>query len=55
MITTTTAAAGPVRLSAEQGHMKGMPLCLAAKRNSDASIHYGMGFDDGTKEKTVCG
>lgn len=46
MITVTPAAAAQIKLSAEQGKAEGMPLRIAATRNSDESIHYGMGFDE---------
>jgi len=46
MITVTKAAATQIKLSAEQGNSEGMPLRIAASRNDDNSIHYGMGFDD---------
>lgn len=46
MITVTPAAAAQIKLSAEQGKAEGMPLRIAATRNSDETIHYGMGFDE---------
>lgn len=46
MITVTPAAAAQIKLSAEQGKAEGMSLRIAASRNADNSIHYGMGFDD---------
>jgi len=46
MITVTPAAAAQIKLSAEQGKTQGMSLRIAASRNDDNSIHYGMGFDD---------
>jgi len=46
MITVTPAAAAQIKLSAEQGKSEGMPLRIAATRNSDETIHYGMGFDE---------
>lgn len=46
MITVTPAAVAQIKLSAEQGKTEGMPLRLAATRNTDNSIHYGMGFDE---------
>jgi iron-sulfur cluster assembly protein len=52
MITVTPAAAAQIKLSAEQGKTEGMPLRIAATRNEDNSIHYGMGFDD-SKEDDV--
>ena len=52
MITVTTAAAAQIKTSAEQGKTEGMSLRIAAERNDDNSIHYGMGFDD-SKEDDV--
>ncbi|MDT8282284.1 MAG: iron-sulfur cluster biosynthesis family protein [Gammaproteobacteria bacterium] len=46
MIKVTPAAAAQIKLSAEQGQTEGMFLRIAASRNDDNSIHYGMGFDD---------
>jgi iron-sulfur cluster assembly protein len=46
MITITPAAAERIRLSASEGNMDGLSMRIAAKRNPDGSIHYGMGFDD---------
>ena len=50
MITVTPAAAAQIKLSAEQGKTEGMSLRIAASRNDDNSIHYGMGFDDGKED-----
>ncbi|MBT8134338.1 MAG: iron-sulfur cluster assembly accessory protein [Gammaproteobacteria bacterium] len=52
MITVTPAAAAQIKLSADQGKAEGMALRIAATRNEDNSIHYGMGFDD-SKEDDV--
>ena len=46
MITVTEEAAKQIKISAKQGKAEGMPLRIAATRNEDNSIHYGMGFDD---------
>ena len=46
MIKITPTAAAQIKLSAEQGKAEGMSLRIAATRNEDKSIHYGMGFDD---------
>jgi len=46
MIKITPAAASQIKLSAQQGQTGNMPLRIAATKNSDDSIHYGMGFDD---------
>jgi iron-sulfur cluster assembly protein len=52
MIKVTLAAAAQIKLSADQGKAEGMALRIAATRNEDNSIHYGMGFDD-SKEDDV--
>ena len=46
MITITPAAAERIRFSAAEGNMDGLSMRIAAKRNEDGTIHYGMGFDD---------
>ena len=46
MITITPAAAKQISASANQGNMEGLSMRIAAKRNPDGSVHYGMGFDD---------
>jgi iron-sulfur cluster assembly protein len=46
MITITANAARQIRESAERGNMKELPMRIAATRNPDGSLHYGMGFDD---------
>ncbi len=53
MITITPAAAAQIKLSAEQGKTEGMALRIAATRNNDSSIHYGMGFDDSKEDDTI--
>ena len=53
MITITPAAAEQIRISARQGQMQGQAMRIAAKRNTDGSIHYGMGFDDTEHEGDV--
>ena len=50
MITVTEKAAKQIKLSAKQGKSEGMPLRIAATRNEDDSIHYGMGFDDSKED-----
>ena len=50
MITITPAAAAQIKLSAEQGKTEGMSLRIAASRNDDNSIHYGMGFDESKED-----
>ena len=46
MIKITPTAAEQIRNSASQGQVDNMALRIAATRNPDGSIHYGMGFDD---------
>jgi iron-sulfur cluster assembly protein len=46
MITITPAAAEQIRESARRSNADGLALRIAAQRNPDGSIHYGMGFDD---------
>ena len=46
MITITPAAAEQIRHSASEGKMEGVSMRIAAKRNPDGTMHYGMGFDD---------
>lgn len=53
MIKVTSAAAEQIKQSAKQGNMEGMPLRLAVKKNDDGSLHYGMGFDDQSRESDV--
>ena len=50
MITVTAEAAKQIKLSARQGKSEGMPLRIAASKNDDDSIHYGMGFDDSKED-----
>ena len=50
MIKVTPAAAAQIKLSADQGKAEGMALRIAATRNEDNSIHYGMGFDDSKED-----
>ena len=45
-IKMTKAAADQVRKSALEAKMDNTPLRVAATRNADHSIHYGLGFDD---------
>ena len=45
MIKITSAAANQIKLSAQQGGSESLSLRIAATRNSDNTIHYGMGFD----------
>ena len=53
MITITHAAVDMIRRSASEGNMTGLPMRIAAKRNPDGSIHYGMGFDENELEGDI--
>ena len=53
MIIITPAAAEQIRTSAAQGNMEGMAIRIAARREPDGSIHYGMGFDDDIRENDI--
>jgi len=53
MITITPAAADQIRTSADQGGMQALAMRIAAKRDPDGSIHYGMGFDDNELEGDI--
>ena len=46
MIEITPVAAAQIKLSMQEGQAGGLVLRIAATRNADNSIHYGMGFDD---------
>jgi len=46
MIKVTQEAAKQIKKSAEQGNTEGLPLRIAAAKNPDGTIHYGMGFDE---------
>ncbi len=50
MITVTEEAARQIKLSSKQGKSEGMSLRIAATKNADDSIHYGMGFDDSKED-----
>jgi len=50
MIKITSAAANQIKLSAQQGDSESMSLRIAATRNSDNTVHYGMGFDVSKEE-----
>jgi iron-sulfur cluster assembly protein len=53
MITITPAAAEKIRVSARQGQMDDLAMRIAATKNPDGSIHYGMGFDDNQMDGDV--
>ena len=42
----TKAAADQIKKSALESKLDDTPLRIAATRNADNSIHYGLGFDD---------
>ena len=46
MFTLTLNAAERISQEAIDGDMQGLALRVAARRESDGSIRYGMGFDD---------
>lgn len=46
MITITDAALEQIKKSASEGDMAGMSLRIAASRDKDGNIEYGMGFDN---------
>lgn len=50
MITLTPAAIEQVKNAAAQGGIEGQALRLAARKNSDGSMEYGMGFDEPTDD-----
>ncbi|OGI57938.1 MAG: hypothetical protein A2V58_01220 [Candidatus Muproteobacteria bacterium RBG_19FT_COMBO_61_10] len=52
MITITPSAAKQIRIAAEQSDADDIFLRLAARREDDGAIEYGMGFDEmgGTDE-----
>ena len=45
-IEVTQTAADIIKKSAIESKLENTPLRIAATRNADNSIHYGMGFDD---------
>ncbi len=53
MITLTEKAIEQVKQAAEQSEAAGLALRLAARRNTDGSMEYGMGFDDPTDDDMV--
>ena len=50
MIKVTPAAAKQIQLSAQQGKTESLALRIAATKNDDGSIHYGIGFDENKEE-----
>lgn len=53
MIIVTKEAAEQIRISAKQGQMEGMPLRVAAQRQGDGNIHYGLGFADEERDEDL--
>ena len=53
MITITDAAIEKIKESANQGEMQGLALRVAAMKQEDGSIGYGMGFDDKKEDDAV--
>ena len=45
-IELTITAANQIKKSAIETQLENTPLRIAATRNTDNSIHYGLGFDD---------
>lgn len=45
-ISVTETAAEQIKKSALESQTDNLPLRIAASKNPDGSIHYGMGFDD---------
>nr|NIO43378.1 iron-sulfur cluster assembly accessory protein [Burkholderiales bacterium] len=52
MISITEQAAVQIRAAAKQAGTDGMALRIAAKRKSDGSIDYAMGFDNVAEKDT---
>lgn len=50
MITLTPAAAKQVRTSAEQTNAENLALRVAARKNPDGTMQYGIGFDEVKEE-----
>lgn len=46
MIKITPEAAKQIQISAQQGKAENLALRIAATKNEDGSIHYGIGFDE---------
>jgi len=53
MIIITPAAIEQIRHSASEGKMEGLSMRVAAKRNPDGTLHYGLGFDDNNLEGDI--
>ena len=53
MITLTEKAIEQVKNAAEQSEVAGLALRLAAKKNQDGSMEYGMGFDESKDDDLI--
>ena len=53
MFTLSPAAAEQIKESAKQNQSEGLSLRIAAKKNVDGSIHYGVGFEETSKEEDL--
>lgn len=53
MLTITDQAAQRIHEAAREGNMETLPLRIAAKRSSDGSIEYGLGFDENIRQEDV--
>ncbi|MDM8546143.1 HesB/IscA family protein [Candidatus Venteria ishoeyi] len=55
MFKLTEHAAQEIAKSAQDGAVSGLKLRIAAKKNPDGSIEYGMGFDQaGVDDQEIC-
>jgi iron-sulfur cluster assembly protein len=52
MFTLTSAAAAQIRKAAADGDMGDLALRVAARREPDGSITYGMGFDEPAQDES---
>ncbi len=52
MFTLTSAAAQQIHQTTESGGNAELALRIAARRDADGELHYGMGFDEATDEDT---
>ncbi|HSP01023.1 MAG TPA: iron-sulfur cluster assembly accessory protein [Thioalkalivibrio sp.] len=53
MITVTPNAAKQITESARQSGLENTPLRIAARRQADGAIEYGMGFDDTGRDEDL--
>ena len=53
MITVTPGAAQQIRIAATQSDSDEMGLRIAARRDTDGSLHYAMGFDEARNDDLV--